>query len=64
MDYAFADSLENDSSEVSSFKEMPVIIRRNPGTALLRSAVFPGWGQFYNDEPLKGVFFGHVSYLF
>ena len=61
MDYAFADSLENDSSEVSNFKEIPVIIRRNPGAALLRSAVLPGWGQFYNDEPLKGIFFGTLE---
>ncbi len=35
-----------------------MIVRRNPGAALLRSAVLPGWGQFYNDEPLKGVVFG------
>ncbi len=61
MDYAFADSLENDSSEVSTCKEIPVIIIRNPSTALLRSAVLPGWGQFYNDEPLKGIFFGTLE---
>ena len=56
--FAFADSLENDSSEVNT---IPVIIRRNPGAALLRSAVLPGWGQFYNDEPLKGVLFGTLE---
>ena len=61
LDLAFADSLENDSSEVSILKEIPVIVRRNPGAALLRSAVLPGWGQFYNDKPLKGVIFGTLE---
>ena len=61
MDYALPDSLENDSSEVSTCKEIPVIISRNPRTALLRSAVLPGWGQFYNDEPLKGIIFGTLE---
>jgi hypothetical protein len=35
-----------------------VIVHRNPTGALLRSAVLPGWGQFYNDEPVKGLAFG------
>ena len=34
---------------------------RNPTGAMLRSAVLPGWGQFYNDEPLKGVLYGVVE---
>ncbi|MCK4806130.1 MAG: hypothetical protein KAT09_00715 [Candidatus Aegiribacteria sp.] len=55
---AFQDNLENDSTEVST---IPVIVSRNPSAALLRSAVLPGWGQFYNDEPLKGVVFGTAS---
>lgn len=29
--------------------------------ALLRSAVLPGWGQFYNDRPVKGLLFGVAS---
>ena len=29
--------------------------------ALLRSAVLPGWGQFYNGRPGKGLFFGAAS---
>ena len=29
--------------------------------ALLRSAVLPGWGQFYNGRPIKGLFFGGAS---
>ncbi len=28
---------------------------RTPAAAVLRAAVVPGWGQFYNDEPAKGV---------
>lgn len=34
------------------------IPERDPGTALLRSAVLPGWGQFYNDQPVKGIAMG------
>lgn len=37
------------------------IPRRNPTGALLRSAVVPGWGQFYNDEPLKGLAYGALQ---
>ena len=29
--------------------------------ALLRSTVLPGWGQFYNGRPVKGLFFGAAS---
>lgn len=36
-------------------------MRKNPSTAIIRSAILPGWGQFYNDEPLKGVLFGTVE---
>lgn len=28
---------------------------RTPAGAVLRAAVLPGWGQFYNQEPTKGV---------
>lgn len=34
---------------------------RNPTGALLRSAVVPGWGQFYNEEPLKGLAYGSLQ---
>jgi len=37
------------------------VVRKNPSTALLRSAVLPGWGQFYNEKPLKGILFGTVE---
>lgn len=35
-----------------------IIEGKNPTGALLRSFVLPGWGQFYNGKPLKGVFYG------
>jgi TolB-like protein len=31
---------------------------RTAGDAFFRSAVAPGWGQFYNQEPVKGALFG------
>jgi hypothetical protein len=34
---------------------------RSPTGALLRSAVIPGWGQFYNSEPLKGLGYGALQ---
>ncbi len=37
------------------------IPHRNPTGALLRSAAVPGWGQFYNDEPIKGVAYGALQ---
>ncbi len=33
----------------------------SPHDALLRSAVLPGWGQFYNGHPVKGLFFAAAS---
>lgn len=35
--------------------EADTLHRVIPGGALLRSAVLPGWGQFYTRHPLKGV---------
>ncbi len=37
---------------------LPTVETRSPTGALLRSAVLPGWGQVYNDRPLKGVLLG------
>lgn len=28
---------------------------------MLRSLVMPGWGQFYNDKPVKGLFYGTLE---
>ena len=32
--------------------------RPEPRSALLRSAILPGWGQYYNKQPLKAALFG------
>ena len=32
-----------------------------PRGALWRSLLLPGWGQFYNGKPLKGLFLGGIS---
>jgi len=57
------DSLDNDSTELTQplIPEITEIEKRSPSGALLRSAVLPGWGQLYNDEPLKGVIFCTVE---
>ena len=34
---------------------------KTPRGALLRSAALPGWGQHYNDRPIKMLFFGAAS---
>ncbi|HIL10072.1 MAG TPA: hypothetical protein EYG11_15330 [Candidatus Latescibacteria bacterium] len=34
---------------------------KTPRGALLRSALLPGWGQHYNDRPIKMLFFGTAS---
>lgn len=44
---------------------VPVLDRsagqRSPAGALLRSAALPGWGQFYNDRPVKGILLGTLE---
>jgi hypothetical protein len=30
---------------------------KSPTGAMLRSLAVPGWGQFYNEKPLKGIVF-------
>ena len=32
-----------------------------PRSALLRSAILPGWGQYYNGRPFKALFFAAAS---
>ncbi len=41
--------------------EPVIVLKKSPTGALLRSALLPGWGQFYNREPLKGVILGTVE---
>jgi hypothetical protein len=35
---------------------------RTPAEALFRSLVAPGWGQFYNRQPVTGIAFGVATY--
>jgi TM2 domain-containing membrane protein YozV len=32
-----------------------------PANAMMRSMILPGWGQFYNGQPLKGLLFAGVE---
>ncbi len=32
----------------------------SPGGAFWRSAALPGWGQFYNGRPIRGLVYGGV----
>ena len=34
--------------------------RRSPSAAFWRSVVLPGWGQFYNERPLRGCIYAGV----
>ncbi|MCD4848675.1 MAG: hypothetical protein K8R76_10860 [Candidatus Aegiribacteria sp.] len=51
------ESLETDVQH----SDIILIVNKNPTGALLRSAALPGWGQFYNDKPIKGLLFGSVE---
>ncbi|MYI60783.1 MAG: hypothetical protein F4105_03770 [Gemmatimonadetes bacterium] len=54
---AYATETEADSTRtVPSAATLP-----SAHGALLRSTVLPGWGQFYNGRPVKGLFFGAAS---
>ena len=50
---AYATEVETDSTRTDTLP--------SAHGALLRSAVLPGWGQFYNGRPIKGLFFGAAS---
>jgi curli biogenesis system outer membrane secretion channel CsgG len=61
----YADSLSFKNRDFMSVKNINDLIpeRKYPVSALFRSALIPGWGQFYNDKPVKGgIFLGlHVA---
>ena len=50
---AYATEVEADSTRTAALP--------SAHGALLRSAVLPGWGQFYNGRPIKGLFCGAAS---
>lgn len=46
---------------VAGMVESPASGDRSPTGALLRSAALPGWGQFYNERPVKGIVLGALE---
>ena len=54
-------------TEADSTHTVPSVLSTGAATlpsahgALLRSAVLPGWGQFYNGRPVKGLFFAAAT---
>jgi hypothetical protein len=54
---------EIDSSSKSSISEDSVfVMQKSPWGAVLRSAILPGWGQFYNESYWKApIFIGALA---
>ena len=48
------------SADSTSDRDLPAG-HRSPTGALLRSAALPGWGQVYNDRPVKGLILGALE---
>ena len=55
----FIDTVNFEDKEFITIKRVEEYFaeRKYPLTAAYRSAIMPGWGQFYNDQPVKGSFF-------
>lgn len=59
--YYFAFEKKTKRWRGAMFSDKPL---KSPWGATLRSAMFPGWGQWYNESYIKSVFYiGTVSYL-
>jgi len=41
----------------------PESFARTPGGAFRRSAAFPGWGQYYNERPIKAIGYAGVFWF-
>jgi TolB-like protein len=52
-----AEEVKLPKAELVAFSSKAVVLRSRSGAAF-RSVVLPGWGQSYNDEPVKGAIFG------
>jgi len=52
-----AEEVKLPKAELVAFSAKAVVLRSRSGAAF-RSVVLPGWGQSYNDQPVKGVVFG------
>jgi TolB-like protein len=64
-DLIYSDAFNFKNEEFLSVKDFESFLaeQKYPSSALFRSALFPGWGQFYNDKPVKGgIFLGlHIA---
>ena len=56
----YTDSINFEDKEFITIKKVEEYFseRKYPSTALFRSLLVPGWGQMYNDQPIKGSIFG------
>ena len=56
--------MQSDSVKIDTTK---FVMKKSPWGAVLRSAVIPGWGQFYNESywkvPVVLGFFGYFAYI-
>ncbi|HQB11224.1 MAG TPA: CsgG/HfaB family protein [bacterium] len=55
----YADSVSFKNKEFVNVKSLDQMFpeRKYPVSAAFRSFVVPGWGQFYNDSPVRGVIY-------
>jgi len=59
-----AQSTELQSSDTVQTKQNEFIMKKSPWGAVLRSAIIPGFGQFYNESYWKiPLFWGILGYL-
>jgi hypothetical protein len=58
---AEADTLSTDIPEGAVPDSAGVMAQKSPSGAMLRSLAIPGWGQFYNEQWLKGIFVAGVE---
>jgi hypothetical protein len=52
--------LQNQDTLIDTLKRRDVFFK-SPTKAALRSAILPGWGQFYNGRKIKGFVLGSLS---
>ena len=50
---SFTITLGQNNNSISSKNDSVFVMQKSPMGALLRSAVLPGWGQFYNESYWK-----------
>ena len=62
--YSQTEPIQSDSVQIDTTK---FIMQKSPWGAVLRSAIIPGWGQFYNESywktPVVLGLFGYFAYI-